>query len=346
VESGCASHGEVAAWCVDNGLITSVRPGETAAAAIRRSLADRIGTRMDAIEAKLGKFTLQFVPSLLEAECSYSIEEADRHGMLRDYAVLELHRDTKKMHEAIIGPSLLRMESAQKGAGKAVSGLLHDLYWQGCGAFDCWDALDEASRCHWGGEENEEMQLSESMAGDEKSYEGMTRSEARDKLGIPCRGHFQMPDVDDPKAWSRETPGDVEAYPKRLRPLAEHGLALLAEARHLVVPHADNWRKPCLNEAVHTEMRSYSSAPPVILSWTEHDPTARMLDDANQSDYESGEMMMGFTAAFLFPAFPIVDPAAFAAALRRLNLWIEITQCALDLTARLHTVTAMGLEAE
>lgn len=331
------SHAEVGDWMVDNGLIRSVRKGEDTASCIRRALTERIGTRMDAMESKLGKFTLQLVPSAALSSSTYSEE-------MEDTAILELHRDADMAHIAIIGPTLERMEAARKGEGKAVATLLRHVERHGCGAFTAWDARDEAERRYWGGEPDETMQLAESREGD-NTLIGKSDAEACEMLGLIRAADFQTQRAD----WLlNDLPTDPGCYPPGLRALATQGLALLAEAHRLAIHKADRYGghyRPHINEALYFDARSWSSANPIVLQWTAHDPTTRILDDANQSDFECGDMLMGYTAAFCFPPFPTVDAAAFDNAMTRLGLWIQLTDCTLALIDRLHTVTALGLEA-
>lgn len=335
---GPAANNRAMAECaVRAGLIRDVRQGEDLNGCLLRSLAARIRPLLRTSEGFTGD--LLYLITDEPDQC-----RRDDGGQPVDECNIEVHR-SENLGSRIIGPRLMQYERQRKGSGKAVWHLMATLWDRhGPGMWSTMQARYEAERFHWHGEsdETEAIRQYRDESGDE--YKGKTDDEVCEECGIPRARTFRHP-----KDWHYGTrpTTDIAAYPRELRAEVKAALAVLSRIPPLLAadpePHMHRSILPRgtaesadLNAVTQFEYLSHTCRPPVSLQWEEDDPCYRVYDDAQRSDYESGEMAIGWCAAF---PFSVGNPASLAHAVQRCELFCEVMEVATALTLKASTTT-------
>lgn len=307
------------------GLIRDVRPGEDVPDCLTRSLSARLQPLAAPLETFLTPFTfvLNDEPEIIRRDDGGSPVDGD------DGRLLEVWWNNDHLAHRFIGPTLTAFEKRKAGYGRNVWLLLRELWdHNGPGSWTTLDALWNCEHLYWQGM-SDEMEAVEMYRSEDDDYKGKTDDQVIEQVGMPRRRDFRFP-----REWNKgELCRDLSGYPRELRAEVAAAFAVLARVQPLLdrapVPPPRRHRA-LLNELPGFEMISESARCPVALQWEEGDPCLRVLDDANQSDFESGEMIMGICAAFPFTS----DPATLTHALERCALFLEVCAAATALTLK------------
>jgi hypothetical protein len=326
-----ASHFTMADLAVDAGLIRKVRKAAITPAV---ALANALDERLQPLAVRSEHFIAPFTVCLNDdPQRGMSLTHDDPPDPpLADGYLFVWKTHGKNFPVRYLGPKLTEWEAQHKGSSEAIHALLWELWdYHGPGVWTTDAAFDGAQSCYWWNVDfapnlRDTPEVRRDMAQvirEEHGVEG-TDDEVLANAQMPMPWQFRSP------SWKLRRIRSEHHFPAELHPIVLECFALLTRIEKLMPRRTDGhrMRTACLDDSGRFDAKSWQSAIPFALLWEDGDPSLQVLDDLNNNDFQSGEMVMEMAAAF---GFSKDKPETLARAVERCALWFEL----LDIGTRL-----------